>query len=200
MQCPATLVVARHGDADFVETWFSDEGGTLSNAGRRQAAELAASLTGRKVSHVWCSDTARCVQTAEIVAARLGVGVTTRKTLREVDVGKLTGEPFSVEALDEVTTHWYDGDLDVRFPDGESGAEVVARYGEELGSIADLHRGETVLVVVHQEAASIALPVLAGNLSRAWCAEHQLRNGEAAELVIDSDDWQLVRWGQLRVD
>jgi broad specificity phosphatase PhoE len=99
-----------------------------------------------------------------------------------------------------VSTRWYDGDLDAAFPDGESGADVVARFRDELGSIADLHRGETVLVVTHQTAGSIALSVLAGNLSRAWCEEHQLRNTETAELDIDSDDWQLTRWGPLVVD
>lgn len=200
LQCPATLVVARHASAEFEETWFSDEGGTLTREGRRQAADLADALAGKRVAHIWCSDSARCVQTAEIVAARLGVGVTTRKALREVRIGKLEGEPFSTEALEAVSTQWYDGDLDAAFPDGESGADVVARFRDELGAIADLHRGETVLVVTHQTAGSIALSVFAGNLSRAWCEEHQLRNTETAEVVVDSDDWQLTRWGPLVVD
>jgi broad specificity phosphatase PhoE len=82
-------VVARHATAAFEETWFSDEGGTLTLEGRRQAAALADALAGKRVAHIWCSDSARCVQTAEIVAARIGVGVTTRKALREVRVGKL---------------------------------------------------------------------------------------------------------------
>ena len=65
-----------------------EEGGTLTLEGRRQAAALADALAGKRVAHIWCSDSARCVQTAEIVAARLGVGVTTRKALREVRVGR----------------------------------------------------------------------------------------------------------------
>jgi broad specificity phosphatase PhoE len=38
------------------------------------------------VSHVWTSTYARAVQTAEIAAAHLGVGVTTREGLRELTV------------------------------------------------------------------------------------------------------------------
>jgi 2,3-bisphosphoglycerate-dependent phosphoglycerate mutase len=198
LMCPSTLIVARHGDAEYVETVFSDEGGTLSAEGRAQAAELAEQLHGRRLAHVWCSDAARAVQTAEIVAGRAGVGVTTRKTLREVYVGDLRGEPFSTEAVSAVTDRWFEGDLDAAFPGGESGRDVVARYAAALAEIADLHRGETVLVVTHEKASCIALPSLARNVTPTIADQHRLDNGESAELVIDADDWALARWGDLR--
>lgn len=193
--CPATLVVARHGDATYLDEVFSDEGGTLTDLGRAQAAALADELGGHRVAHVWTSDSARAVQTAEIVAGRLGVGVTTRKALREIHVGELHGQPFSIPALCAVTDHWFRGDLGVAFPGGESGADVVARYAATLAEIADLHRGETVVVVAHQTAACIALPSLARNVTPGFADRHRLDTGESAELVIDSDDWALTRWG-----
>jgi broad specificity phosphatase PhoE len=195
LMCPATLVVARHGDAEYVDAVFSDEGGTLTATGRAQAAALAEEVRDRKVAHVWSSDSARAVQTAEIVAARLGVGVTTRKALREIDVGELHGEPFSIPAICAVTDDWFRGDLGAGFPGGESGADVVARYAAALGEIADLHRGETVVVVAHQTAACIALPSLARNVTPCFADRHRLDHGESAELVVDSDDWALTRWG-----
>lgn len=193
--CAATLVVARHADAEYLDKVFSDEGGTLTAAGRTQAGMLAEHLRIRRIAHVWCSDSARAVQTAEIVAAALGVTVTTRKGLREIDVGDLLGEPFSVPALCEVTDHWFDGDLGVAFPGGESGSDVVARYEAALSEIADIHRGENVLVVGHQTAACIALPTLARNVAPRYADRHRLDNGEYAELVVDSDDWALTGWG-----
>ena len=193
--CPATLIVARHADAEYVDKEFSDEGGTLSVEGRAQAEQLAERVRDRRVAHVWCSDAARAVQTAEIIAARLGIGVTTRKTLREVDVGHLHGTPFSVEEVCAVTDRWFDGDLDARFPGGESGHDVVARHGAALAEIADLHRGETVVVITHEKAACIALPSLVRNATPGPADRHRLDNGESAELVIDGDDWALTRWG-----
>lgn len=193
--CPATLVVARHGDATYLDEVFSDEGGTLTDLGRAQAAALADELVGHRVAHVWTSDSARAVQTAEIVAGRLGVGVTTRKALREIHVGDLHGQPFSIPALCAVTDHWFRGDLGAAFPGGESGTDVVARYAATLAEIADLHRGETVVVVAHQTAACIALPSLARNVTPGFADRHRLDTGESAELVIDSDDWALTRWG-----
>jgi probable phosphoglycerate mutase len=195
LMCPATLIVARHGDAAYLDEVFSDEGGSLTADGRAQSAALAEQVRNRKVAHVWCSDSARAVQTAEIVAARLGVGVTTRKALREIDVGELHGEPFSIPAICAVTDHWFEGDLDPAFPGGESGSEVVARYAETLAEIADVHRGETVVVITHQTASCIALPSLARNVSPAFADRHRLANGEYAEMVIDGDDWALTHWG-----
>ncbi len=75
LHCPATFVVARHAEAEFVETWFSDEGGSLTSTGRAQARRLGESLAGRRIAGVWTSDASRAVQTGEIAAAVLGVRV-----------------------------------------------------------------------------------------------------------------------------
>ena len=195
LQCPARLVVARHGDASYVETWFSDEGGWLTTEGRGQAQGLARRVAEERVAAVWTSDVSRAVQTAEIAAAELGVVVTTRKTLREVFIGELLGQPFSIDALHAVTDRWYAGDLGAAFPGGESGLEVVARYREELQGIADLHRGETVLVVGHQTAACLALLEVSDNVTPAYVHDHPLANGEDAVVEVDADGWRLVRWG-----
>ena len=193
--CPATLVVARHAKAAFVEDFFSDEGGSLTSAGRQQARALAASLAGQRVASVWGSDLSRSVQTAEIVAAALGVSVTACKTLREVYIGDLMGQPFELDRLEAVCSRWYAGDLAARFEGGESGHDVVERHQRQLEEIADLHRGETVLVVGHQLALGIVVPTLTRGLSTAWTREHELDNTETVELEHDADGWVLRRWG-----
>jgi 2,3-bisphosphoglycerate-dependent phosphoglycerate mutase len=193
--CPATLVVARHAEAAFVEDWFSDEGGSLTPAGRAQAHQLADSLAGRRVASVYSSDLARAVQTAEIVAARLGVAVTACKSLREVFIGTLLGQEFDYSRIAAVEDQWYEGSLDARFEGGESGIEVVERHGEQFEEIADLHRGETVLVVGHQCALGIVIPTLAQDLTPAWTRDNQLENTESVELENDADGWVLRRWG-----
>jgi len=194
LHCPVTLVVARHAKAAFVEDYFSDEGGSLTFEGRVQARELADSLEGRRIAAVWCSDASRAVQTAEIAAARLGVGVTARKSLREVHIGALLGQPFDYGCIEAVCEQWYAGSLDARFEDGESGAEVVARHRDQFEEIADLHRGETVLVVGHQTALGLVVPTLA-EVSFIWAREHELANTGSLEIEHDADGWALRRWG-----
>ena len=197
LMCAATIVVARHGDAAYFESRFSDEGGSLTTEGRAQANLLAELVSNRRLAHIWTSDTSRAVQTAEIVAARLGLGVTATPALREVDIGNLRGQEFSIEAIRVVTDLWFAGDLEARFDGGESGADVVARYRQVLEQVVDQHRGETVLVVGHQTAGGIALPSLAQNVTPSYAEHHLLENGASAELVADNDAWRLTRWGDL---
>ena len=52
LQCATTLVVARHGEAEYEAPTWAEEGGSLTLRGRLQAAELAESLASRRVSHV----------------------------------------------------------------------------------------------------------------------------------------------------
>jgi broad specificity phosphatase PhoE len=188
--CPATLVLARHATAEFVEGVFSDEGGTLTHAGRSEAQALAESLVDRRVGAVWSSDFARAVQTAEIVAARLGVAVTTRRSLREVHVGSLMGEPFDQDRIDAVSQHWHEGDLSAAFPGGESGNDVVERHRGQLEEIADQYRGETVLVVGHETALSIAVPAL-GGLALDWARDQRWANAGTVTVEHDADGWRV---------
>ncbi len=193
LQCPATLVVARHANAAFVEDWFSDEGGSLTARGRGQARALAKALAGRRLAAVYTSDISRAVQTAESVAARLGVPVTACKPLREVYIGSLIGTAFDVARIHAVSDQWREGALDARFEGGESGTEVVARHRAQLEEIADLHRGETVLVVGHQTALRIVVPTIVGSLAPGWGRDHELGTTETVELESDADGWVLRR-------
>ena len=115
--CPATLVVARHAKAAFVEDWFSDEGGSLTPGGRAQAHALADSLEGRRVASIFTSDISRAVQTAEIVAGHLGASVTTDDRL---------GDALDLATLDAVLTDAGDPDRAILFGHDPDFSEFVA--------------------------------------------------------------------------
>lgn len=187
LQCAARVLVARHAEAAFVEDVFSDEGGSLTSTGRQQAEELAGRVASARVRAIWCSDSSRSVQTAEIVAARLGVPVTVRKTLREVHVGELAGETFDKDRLRELADRWRAGDLDAAFPGGETGREVLERYRAQLEEIADVHRGESVLVIAHETALGLVVPALAGHAA----VIEEWDNTAVLELSGDADGWVL---------
>lgn len=194
--CAATLLLARHGETSYLEDWFSDEGGWLAPEGRAQARALGTRLAGRRVARIFCSDTSRAAQTAEIAAAELGLtggsAVVARRSLREADAGDLVGRPFDLAALRAVTDQWFEGDLSAGFAGGETGTDVVNRCGDELSAIADEHRGETVLVIGHQNALGITLPWLAANLSLPEGRSRLLENGEYVEVVGDADGWRVI--------
>lgn len=190
LQCATTIVLARHGEAEYESDTWEIEGGSLTPTGRAQAVELADRLAGRRVAHVWTSTLARAVQTAEIAAARLGVGVTTRNALMEFDLGDLAGTPRDVDPCAEPYGAWLAGDLDLRIPGGESGSDVVARLREVLGEVVDAHRGETVLVVSHGGALRLAVPLMA----RLEAGPHRIHNCHTIEVEADDDGWVCRVW------
>lgn len=190
LQCPTTIVLARHGEAEYEAKEWAEEGGSLTPLGRRQAAALGGALAGRRISHVWTSTLSRAVQTAEIAAARLGVSVTTRAGLREFGCGDLAGTDRKIDPFLATFRTWLDGDLEARIPGGESGAEMVARMRGVLGEIADAHPGETVLAVSHGGLMRLSVP----RVARMDVDPQNLQNCSTIEVAIDAADWACVAW------
>jgi broad specificity phosphatase PhoE len=191
LQCATTLLVARHGEAEYELSEWEEEGGSLTALGRRQAAALGEALAGRRVAHVWTSTLARAVQTGEIIAARLGVGVTTRLGLREFGSGDLAHHSRDLDPFLETYRSWLEGDLDVGIPGGETGREIADRFGAVLREVADAHPGETVLVVSHGGAIGLGVPAIA----RLDAEQTQLGNCDTVEVLADADAWVCTRWG-----
>jgi probable phosphoglycerate mutase len=191
LQCATTLIIARHGEAEYEASEWEEEGGSLTALGRRQVAALAEELAGLRVAHVWTSTLARAVQTGEIAAARLGVGVTTRLGLREFGAGDFRGVPLTQDPFVDTYFRWMRGELDVRIPGGETGREIADRFGAVLREVADAHPGETVLVVSHGGAIGLGIPAIA----RMDVEQKRLGNCDTVEVLADADGWVCTRWG-----
>ena len=191
LQCPARVFLARHGEADHESDLVTDDGGSLSAAGRRQARALGERLRGERIAGVWCSPSSRAVQTAEIAAAVLGVGVTVREGLREYGVGSLAGTSGDEGAvIGSVFRAWADGDDAATIEGGEAVAAIVERVRRVLEQVADEHRGEAVLVVSHGGAVRATLPELVG-LPRPAGADLVLPGGGHVVLERDAHGWRL---------
>ncbi|KMS79255.1 hypothetical protein ACZ91_62820 [Streptomyces regensis] len=153
---PATLVLLRHGETPLTpQKRFSGSGGTdpsLSAAGREQAHRVAEALARRgTIQAVVASPLARTRETAEIVAARLNLGVTLEDGLRETDFGAWEGLTFG-----EVRERYPD-DLDAWLADpeahptggGESFTETATRIAATRDKLTAAYAGRTVLLVTH---------------------------------------------------
>ncbi|MFJ4325089.1 bifunctional RNase H/acid phosphatase [Streptomyces tricolor] len=153
---PATLVLLRHGETPLTpQKRFSGSGGTdpsLSAAGREQAYRVAEALARRgTIQAVVSSPLARTRETAEIVAARLGLDVAVEEGLRETDFGAWEGLTFG-----EVRERHPD-DLNAWLADpearptggGESFAETATRIAATRDKLVAAHAGRTVLLVSH---------------------------------------------------
>jgi broad specificity phosphatase PhoE len=166
-----TIVLARHGETHWNrERRFQGHADLpLNEAGRAQAAELAARLEGERFSSVYTSPLRRAAETAEIVAARLGVGVLPHAALKEVDVGSWSGlSEQEVEArYSEGYARWLENRA-AGWDDGESYEALAARVVAGLQEIARKHPGEHVLAVTHggpiRAARAVALGLSADEI------------------------------------
>ena len=146
-----TLLLARHGETDWNRDgrWQGLSDTRLNDLGREQAQALAAGLDDA-VDVVYSSDLARARETAEIVAARLGLELRLDPRLRERGFGAWEGLT-STEIEDrfaESHQRWLSG-KGAGADDAEPFAAFAARIHAFLEDAVGQHVGETVLVIAH---------------------------------------------------
>jgi broad specificity phosphatase PhoE len=146
-----TIFLARHGESDWnVEKRFQGHRDRpLTERGREQAHALADLVGAEKIDAVYTSPLSRARETAEIVAARVGLKVVALPELREVDTGSWSGlSRADVEArFPEGFAHWRSGGS--AWENGESYDEMAERVIGALRKIAEDHPDGRVLVVSH---------------------------------------------------
>lgn len=198
LQCAATLLVVRHGDAeDDGPGRVSDADRPLTELGRQQSRDLAARLAGERVAAVYTSTLRRATATGEEMAPELGAEARPVDGLQEFSVGGFAGVAEGAAGVADVFARWLDGDLSAGCPGAETGHEVVARYRTALSNLADLHRGETVVVVSHGGVMLLCLPALCDNVlvtdtdlaRRRW-----IPSCGTARVMVDADGWSLHEW------
>lgn len=195
LQCPATLLIARHGDADYrVRGVRTDDGGWLTAKGREQVRLLVEQVRPRRVAAVYSSRMGRAVESAELAATGLGLRPVAVDGLQEFSVGDLEGVDLQDPRAQEVFDGWLAGELDAACPGGEDGHAVVSRFGDALEAIADRHRGETVLIFAHGGVMAFAVPRLSTNGRNNPAAQRFLPNCVPVEVEVDADGWRLISW------
>ncbi|MEU9863751.1 bifunctional RNase H/acid phosphatase [Streptomyces sp. NPDC047971] len=156
MGAPATFVLLRHGETALTpEKRFSGSGGSdpeLSAAGTRQAEAVAAALSARgTIQEIVSSPLRRCRQTAETVAARLGLDVRVDEGLRETDFGAWEGLTFAEvrERYAEDLDAWLASPKAAPTGGGESFATTARRVSATRDRLTAAYAGRTVLLVTH---------------------------------------------------
>jgi probable phosphoglycerate mutase len=158
-----TLLLARHGETDSnrERRWQGQSETSLNAAGREQARALGRDLASDPPEAIYCSDLDRARETAELVAAELGLTPRPDPRLREVDVGDLAGR--SVAELPGEWARPLDYFLAHRPDDFE---EMRSRVVVALREIAAAHEDGRVLVITH-----------GGPIAAAWFACGGTRDG-----------------------
>jgi len=137
---PRIIFLARHGETEWnrVGRWQGKTDIPLSDVGRAQAHALRQRVSDRGITRVYASDLGRARETADIVAAALGLTpVTLDARLRERGFGCFEGLTRAECGVHHPEA-WarYLADRRSTPPDAEPQGDVVARMMEALTEIA----------------------------------------------------------------
>ena len=159
--------LARHG-----QTAYNAEGRfqghlpvPLDDTGREQARALAERVAGLELHALLCSPLARARETADIVAARIGLSPEEDVRFAETDTGEWTGRAFAeVQAEDPEGFHRFQvSDPTFRYPGGESFGEQSDRVQAGLRDLRARTTALPALVVCHRGVIRLALAAITGD-------------------------------------
>jgi len=157
--------MVRHGETDWNrDNRFQGHADVpLNDDGRSQVRALAERLACESFAAAYTSPLRRAAESAEILAAALGVDVHPSEALREVDVGSWSGLTVAeVEArYPEGFARWADWRCE-GWHDGETYEDFSRRVVGGLREIAAPHPGEHVVAVTHGGPIRVALAVALG--------------------------------------
>ncbi len=159
------LLLIRHGENEYTRTgklagWT--KGVTLNEAGRQQAAALAARLKDAGIRHLYSSPLERARETAAPVAAALGLKVEIRPGLGEVQYGRWTGRSLKVLARTRLWRVVQQLPSAMVFPEGESMRAAQLRIVDALDAIARDHPKAMVAVFSHSDPIKMAVAYYLG--------------------------------------
>jgi 2,3-bisphosphoglycerate-dependent phosphoglycerate mutase len=147
------LWLVRHGETNWnAMGWVQGQtdGSRLTRNGRRQIRRVAALLVDQGIECVYSSDLHRALETADIVAGRLGREIRIDPRLRERSFGTAEGTPST--SLSAESTGIRTGmvvDARARFAGGESLLEVHHRCAQFLVRLSDRPPRGDVAVIAH---------------------------------------------------
>ena len=160
------LVVVRHGRTEWnrVERFRGRADIQLDEVGIRQAEAAAARIAEWQVSAIYSSPLNRALSTAEILARPFSLEVKLLPGIIDIDYGEWQGlstEEATAKYGDLYST-WLNSPHQVKFPAGESLAEVRERAASAVGDLIAQHPKETIVLVSHKVVCQILILSLLG--------------------------------------
>lgn len=180
------LVLMRHGqpDKEAHGRCYGRLDIGLSPEGRRQLCQKLDFLVSLRPDALYASTSKRALDSAEHIGERLNLPVEARPELREIDFGVFEGLTYT-EIEDRYPSEfkqWMERPTEIKFPQGESFAEMQVRLLQFRGYLSEVHCSHSVVVVSH---AGVNRLILADALGLASNNIFRIDQAFASVNVID---------------
>jgi probable phosphoglycerate mutase len=185
-----TLYLVRHGEnranitKEFSHRLVDYE---LTERGRLQAIQTAEYFRTIPVDRIFSSPLKRAVETAAYISQAKGLKPEIVEGFRELNVGELERRAPDRESWGvyfKVTSDWYAGRMDSRFPGGEDYRELLDRfYGALREALAD-EAAKDIVVVGHGGIFTAGVLELCSIREREEFASRENGNCSISELRV----------------
>ncbi len=194
---PMRLCLVRHGETAWnaEQRMQGHKDLPLSPDGLAQAAQAARLFVGVHADAVYSSDLQRAWQTAEPIAAALGLPIVRLTALRERNYGRCEGmvrkevagvHPEDARALRERLP-------DYVLPGGESLDQHRRRVYDCIDALAEKHAGQTVVVVTHGGVLDLIYRRASGTpLDKP--RDFPIPNTGISWLAVCPNAWRIEQW------
>ncbi len=191
-----TLYIIRHGETDLNKAGIVQGRGmdtNLNETGRKQGEAFYRAYKNIPFDKIYTSTLKRTHQT---VKGFIDSGISWQQLpgLDEMAWGNYEGKAVSEETrgrFKKIMQSWKDGELDVRFENGESPNEVQTRQKEAMQEIMSHPEETTVLICMHGRAMRLLLCLLS-NLPLTEMDNYPHRNTTLYRVDFDGEKFHIV--------
>jgi phosphoserine phosphatase len=168
------LILTRHGHVEGIdpERFRGRTDLSLTELGRGQAKAVAARIAATWTpAAIYTSPMRRCVATGDAIAQACGAERRVLDDLNDLDYGLWQWETYEAisRAWPEQFAAWKSTPHLIRFPDGDSLQDLVARTANAVRFVLSRHASETVVLVGHDSVnRALLLQLLDQPLSAYW--------------------------------
>jgi probable phosphomutase (TIGR03848 family) len=180
------LHLLRHGEHGLLGRVLAGRmpGVGLTERGRGEIAAVAERLAGDNIAALYASPLQRTRESAEILAARLGLPIAFRDDIIELDYGEWTGATYDAIRQDPRWQAWVNQRSLAAIPGGESMRQVQRRAVEAVLDINERHPDATVAAVSHGDVIR-AILVFALGMPLDFYGRIEVAQGSLSTLRID---------------
>ena len=184
--------ILRHGERQESRVLVGRSPGiALSERGRAEIATVAERLAAADIRAIYASPLERTVESATIVAARLGLSVALREELIELDFGEWTGWTFDQIRADPRWEPWRTQRSLATIPGGESMRQVQRRAVEAMLAIGEAHADDNVVLVSHGDVIR-AMLVFALGMPLDFFNRIEVAQGSLSTIRIDAGGVRVI--------
>ncbi|MBM4288160.1 MAG: histidine phosphatase family protein [Deltaproteobacteria bacterium] len=160
------IILVRHGQTPWNKDkiFRGSKDIPLNDQGREEARLAGEWLKNEKIDYAYTSPLSRSRDTAQAIAQHHGITVVDLPGLSDLCYGDWEGLPLTEVKVKyaDLYRQWEATPHMVRFPGGETLAEVRARAFDAVQEVTARHPGQTILLSAHRAVNKVLIATLIG--------------------------------------